>query len=217
MNGAPHTIAIGVCTYNRGARITGTLDSLARQKNTTGRFTRVIIVNNIVGEPANFTVMGATGTTQVNIPVILVSNATGAAIKAQLGGGVNATMAAATQADTIASFSSRGPRLGKPNALKPDVAAPGINITSSQTGVTCTSGNCQRPDASGYVAGSQTLTLSGTSMAAPVSSTSMPRTKPSVVSMATQRTVFSPKCCATSSTSVLSPFFVSSADRIAGR
>lgn len=46
MTGARPTIAVGVCTYNRGARITDTLESLARQKNATGRFTRVIIVNN---------------------------------------------------------------------------------------------------------------------------------------------------------------------------
>jgi len=37
-------------------------------------------------------------------------------------------------------------------------------------------------------------------MGAPVFFTGMPRTKPSVVSMATQRTVCSPKCCATSMT-----------------
>ncbi len=40
-------------------------------------------------------------------------------------------------------------------------------------------------------------------MASPVSTTSWPRTKPSVMSIAIVRTVFSPKCCATSNTSVL--------------
>jgi hypothetical protein len=38
----------------------------------------------------------------------------------------------------------------------------------------------------------------GTRIGAPVSRTSMPRTSPSVLSMAMQRTVFSPRCCATS-------------------
>ena len=37
-------------------------------------------------------------------------------------------------------------------------------------------------------------------MGAPVFFTAMPRTRPSVVSMAMQRTVFSPRCCATSTT-----------------
>ena len=40
---------------------------------------------------------------------------------------------------------------------------------------------------------------------APVSTTSWPRTMPSVLSMAMQRTVRSPSSCATSSTSVRSP------------
>ena len=40
----------------------------------------------------------------------------------------------------------------------------------------------------------------GTAIGWPVSVTSWPRTRPSVVSMATVRTEFSPRCCATSST-----------------
>src|SRR5689334_4658294 len=57
----------------------------------------------------------------------------------------------------------------------------------------------------------------GTVIAAPVSATSAPRTKPSVESMAMVRTVFSPRCCATSSTSSLPWFCRCSAFRIAGR
>src|SRR6185295_6771130 len=57
----------------------------------------------------------------------------------------------------------------------------------------------------------------GTAIAAPVSVTSWPRTKPSVASMATVRTVLSPKCWATSSTKRLPRFWVSSALRISGR
>src|SRR5262245_33321871 len=57
----------------------------------------------------------------------------------------------------------------------------------------------------------------GTAMAAPVSVTSWPRTNPSVESMATVRTVFSPKCWATSSTKRLPRFSVSSELRISGR
>ena len=42
----------------------------------------------------------------------------------------------------------------------------------------------------------------GTLIGAPVSSTSLPRTRPSVLSIAMQRTVRSPSSCATSITSV---------------
>src|SRR6266850_7509833 len=57
----------------------------------------------------------------------------------------------------------------------------------------------------------------GTEIGCPVSVTSWPRTRPSLVSIATVRTVDSPRCCATSSTRRLPPFVVSSAFRIAGR
>ena len=58
---------------------------------------------------------------------------------------------AATQhvADTVANFSSRGPRRGDAG-LKPDVAAPGTGIVSAKTG-----------------SGSERVSSSGTSMAAP--------------------------------------------------
>src|SRR6185503_12131982 len=56
----------------------------------------------------------------------------------------------------------------------------------------------------------------GTEIAWPVSVTSWPRTRPSVVSMAMVRTVDSPRCCATSSTSRLPLLLVSSALRIGG-
>src|ERR1700684_1466569 len=57
----------------------------------------------------------------------------------------------------------------------------------------------------------------GTMIGLPVSPTSWPRTRPSVVSIAMVRTVDSPRCCATSSTRRLPPFWVSSALRMAGR
>src|SRR3712207_285622 len=56
----------------------------------------------------------------------------------------------------------------------------------------------------------------GTEMPAPVSTTSWPRTRPSVVSMAMVRTVRSPRCCATSSTRVRSPTLVCSAFSMLG-
>src|SRR3981189_3336978 len=57
----------------------------------------------------------------------------------------------------------------------------------------------------------------GTMIGLPVSPTSWPRTRPSAVSMAMVRTVDSPRCCATSSTRRLPPFWVSSAFRMAGK
>src|ERR1700676_309882 len=57
----------------------------------------------------------------------------------------------------------------------------------------------------------------GTMIGLPVSPTSWPRPRPSAVSIAMVRTVDSPRCCATSSTRRLPPFWVSSALRIAGR
>src|SRR5262245_42912729 len=57
----------------------------------------------------------------------------------------------------------------------------------------------------------------GTEMGAPVSVASWPRVRPSVVSIATVRTVCSPRCCATSSTSALPWFSTVSAFRISGR
>src|SRR5580698_1062443 len=57
----------------------------------------------------------------------------------------------------------------------------------------------------------------GTMIGLPVSLTSWPRTRPSVVSIAIVRTVDSPRCCATSSTRRLPPFLVSIAFRMAGR
>src|SRR5712691_4824612 len=56
----------------------------------------------------------------------------------------------------------------------------------------------------------------GTVIGPPLSLTSWPRTRPSVESMATVRTVDSPRCCATSSTRRLPWLSVSSALRIGG-
>lgn len=67
------------------------------------------------------------------------------------------TVGAVDKKDALASFSSRGPRLGD-GGVKPDVTAPGVDITAASAAGT-------RPDdphpAPGYV------TMSGTSMATP--------------------------------------------------
>ncbi len=125
----------------------------------------VLIANNVVGDPYPIS-MGATGTTAVTIPALFISLADRNTIVAN--SPVNATLNTAPAGDTVATFSSRGPRLGRSAIrLKPDLAAPGVNITSAQTGVTCVSGGCLVTNASGFIPDGQALTISGTSMAAP--------------------------------------------------
>jgi subtilisin family serine protease len=127
----------------------------------------VIIVNNVNGDPpamaaAPITVPGPAdgGVAQVTIPVRSISLFDGTAIRAVVadGGTVNVTMDSttnvqdSTRGDTIASFSSRGPvRLLGQAMLKPDVTAPGFNVVSASVGT-----------------GNGPVSLSGTSMAAPL-------------------------------------------------
>lgn len=125
----------------------------------------VIIANSAAG------VFGAPGGADatVTIPSAMISFADGNTLKANLAG-LAGIVAQENQGRTLASFSSRGPRRGW--GMKPDVAAPGSNITSTQTGVVCTSDatgtQCTAPfDPSGFSTGSRALTISGTSMAAP--------------------------------------------------
>ncbi|MFL6074797.1 MAG: S8 family serine peptidase [Mycobacteriales bacterium] len=66
------------------------------------------------------------------------------------------TVAAVDKSDHLASFSSRGPRITD-YALKPDIAAPGVNITAARAAGT----------ALGPVVDTYYTTISGTSMATP--------------------------------------------------
>ncbi|MCM2332821.1 MAG: S8 family serine peptidase, partial [Anaeromyxobacteraceae bacterium] len=96
----------------------------------------------------------------ITIPGFIVQNADRVALEAAIAAGdtINVTFdnLLVTQdlafLDTIAGFSSRGPTrlLGQP-MLKPDVAAPGVNVISTSMGT-----------------GSEGTALSGTSMAAPL-------------------------------------------------
>ena len=127
----------------------------------------IIIANNIPGDP-NLIAMGATGTIPVTVPTVMISQADRNTIVAQLPG-VNATLGAATAADTLASFSSRGPLFGPtPMLLKPDISAPGLNITSTQTGF-CNNTCLRDPTTPNgtTIPGNLSLTISGTSMASP--------------------------------------------------
>ncbi len=167
----------GCTAFTNAAAIAGNIALIDR--GTCGFITKVqnaqaagaigaIVANNVAGDP-NLTLMGGTAPPgpAVTIPSVFISLADATTIRSQLAGGVNATLAAATQADAIGSFTSRGSRLGAPFHLKPDISAPGVTITSTQTGNTCVSGGCLVPNATGFIPGSQSLILSGTSMATP--------------------------------------------------
>lgn len=131
--------------------------------------TGVVVVDNSTSPLPG--VMGGAAASQINIPGVLINHANGAFLKSQLTGTVSVTMTATTNADTLASFSSRGPVTNATGGiqLKPDVAAPGLNIPSVQTGFTCTSASqgCITPNPTGFIPGGGVLTISGTSMSTP--------------------------------------------------
>jgi uncharacterized repeat protein (TIGR01451 family) len=134
----------------------------------------MIVIDNAPGSPPPG--LGGTDPT-ITIPSERVTLADGTLIKNTITTTppVNVTLLGQNGADTVASFSSRGPRriYGSPLRLKPDIAAPGSNITSVQTGITCTTATSGGSsctglfDASGIQVGTRSLTISGTSMACP--------------------------------------------------
>jgi uncharacterized repeat protein (TIGR01451 family) len=127
----------------------------------------VIIADNAPGTPPPG--LGGTDPT-ITIPAVRVTLADGNTFKANIAT-LNITLLGPSGADTVASFSSRGPRriFSSPLRLKPDIAAPGLNITSVQTGHTCmaAAGCTGVSNPSGFQAGNQALIISGTSMASP--------------------------------------------------
>jgi uncharacterized repeat protein (TIGR01451 family) len=127
-----------------------------------------IIANN-VDDPLPFNMFGSGPT--ITIQSLFVTLATGNAIKSHLPSpGVSVNLYFAFGGDTLLFYSSRGPTgSGTAASLKPDIAAPGLGITSTQTGVTCTgttSTGCITSDPSGYLPNSPSSTMQGTSMAA---------------------------------------------------
>ena len=106
--------------------------------------TGVIVANNAAGTIS----MGGTDGT-ITIQSLSITQADGNAIKAQLGGGVNATIRIIPLSDTVSASTSRGTRRLDSGA-KPDISAPGTNISSTGMGT-----------------GNQPAIISGTSMATP--------------------------------------------------
>ena len=106
--------------------------------------TGVIVANNAAGTVS----MGGADPT-ITIQSLSITLADGNAIKAQLAGGVNATLRITTLADTVSASTSRGSRR-QDSGAKPDISAPGTTIIST-----------------GFGTGNQPATISGTSMATP--------------------------------------------------
>jgi uncharacterized repeat protein (TIGR01451 family) len=128
-----------------------------------------IVFNNVPGDPTLVSMGGDGVSPAITIAAVFISDDNGTLLAAA--SGVNATLASASAADTLASFSSRGPRGGGsfPIGLKPDVAAPGLAIPSTQAGIVCKSASegCITPDPTGFIPGGQVVVFSGTSMATP--------------------------------------------------
>ncbi|QBB70058.1 DUF11 domain-containing protein [Pseudolysobacter antarcticus] len=162
-------IAGNICVVDRGTCSFKTKSLNCQNAGAIG----VVAVDNAPGSPPAGTADDPAITTAITIPTLRITLADGTNIKSTITSSppVNITLVGASGGDTLASFSSRGPRstIGSALRLKPDIAAPGLNITSVQTGHTCTAaaGCTGVSDPSGFNAGSQLLVISGTSMASP--------------------------------------------------
>src|SRR5829696_639329 len=106
--------------------------------------TGVIVANNAAG-----TISMGGSDPSITILSLSITQADGNAIKGQLGTGVNATLRVAHLGDTVSASTSRGVRRND-TGVKPDISAPGSNISST-----------------GFSTGNQPATISGTSMASP--------------------------------------------------
>lgn len=111
------------------------------------------------------TVMGGVADAKtLSIPAVMIDNAPGLAILAELTGGgtVNATLSASTfieehlAGNVMAAFSSRGPYPTVPDWIKPDITAPGVQILAGAT-----------PEPNDGSFGGYFQYLSGTSMSTP--------------------------------------------------
>src|SRR5262249_46839330 len=125
IHGAIALVSRGTCTFQ--------LKTINAQKaGAIG----VILYDNRVEPPPGL----GSDPSQPNPTIPPVSITQAAGVKLAAASGVNATLTAISAADTLASFSSRGPVGGGAfngvTVLKPDVAAPGLHIPSTQSGMT---------------------------------------------------------------------------------
>jgi len=148
MSGAVALISRGACSFDLkyvNAQAAGAAAILVFNDGTSAERIAPIIMGGIgdLGVP-------------ITIPGVMTTAFAGFDLAAAIGGGatISATldesiMVATLFGDTISTFSSRGPGHGG-STFKPDVTAPGDAITSTLVG-----------------SGTQSLTIGGTSMAAP--------------------------------------------------
>ncbi len=122
---------------------------------------RAVVVFSNTGAPV---IMTSTTSGQIGIPAVMIGQADGdrlldrlaedEVVRLRLANGL--FISETEDGNFIAGFSSRGPGLGAPDILKPDVTAPGINILA---GLSPTQANGPKGTEFGY--------LSGTSMSTP--------------------------------------------------
>jgi minor extracellular serine protease Vpr len=137
-----------VALIDRGGKVTFSLKIERAQK--AGAIA-VIIVNNVDGDPE-----GIGGEGKFKIPAVMITKAAGTSVKEKLATSVVTVDLKTSEkidkpelVDTMAGFSSRGPR-SEDGLIKPEISSPGSNIISAEMGK-----------------GQQGVTMSGTSMAGP--------------------------------------------------
>lgn len=146
INGQIALIVRGVCGFN------------VKFLNAQAAGAAGLIVFNNAGDPIT---MGGSSA-GITIPGVMLGQTDGELLHDTITGGADvfATLDPAItvpKEDTIAGFSSRGPNGGAPDIIKPDIAAPGVNILAAQT-----------PDANDFqTQGELFQSISGTSMASP--------------------------------------------------
>ncbi len=137
-----------VALLDRNFGATNACNFTVKVKNAQDAGAIAAVVADNVAEP--FLVFMAGTDPTITIPSFSISLVDGLTLEGQLPTpGINATLVRLDTADAMASFSSRGPRSGDA-VLKPDIAAPGLEIFSVQAGT-----------------GNAGVFLDGTSMATP--------------------------------------------------
>jgi len=140
--------------------IRGACSFVAKYDNAAAAGATALVVYNDGTSPTRVDpiTMSAPGTT---IPGIMIGFFDGDAIAtAAAGGTVTGTVGPSitvSKENTIAGLSSRGPNAGAPDIIKPDIAAPGVQILAAQT---------PTPN-DGQTPGEFFQVISGTSMASP--------------------------------------------------
>jgi subtilisin family serine protease len=129
-----------------------------KQDNAFAAGAAGVIVANVPSSPNpdQLVTMVGPNNPAFNIPSVHVALTAGNALRASVDGTNTATLDwrfgafLTEEADTLSSFSSRGPVGDNPNSIKPDIAAPGNTVLSAGSGT-----------------GQYTYNIGGTSMASP--------------------------------------------------